>query len=129
MKATAESNNHMIERLITVLDALHKLPPVNLYSTLIVIAPKSSHNRWQFAVRETKRIFHKAKQPSARQWMIVDLDKFEALCPSFDDQFIFVVDDTLEDAYRKRLLTAIKTLNLDHGHRLFMTQVNSSFAN
>jgi hypothetical protein len=121
IKKTGTSDNHRVERLVGVLDILHQLPPVNLWSTMLIIAPRSYHQRWQYAVRETRAIFKRAEITNLRTFEVIDIAEFERMYPTFDDQYIFLVDDVDEDQ-RKRLGSAIKKLKLDDGHRLFMTK-------
>lgn len=108
-------NNDRIERLQQVMTALLKSSPVNLHSTIVVIAPRSVQRRWMHAeaVLQTKRHF-----------VYIDSDVgLGKLVEAVDEQVVFVVDEVHPDQ-RPKMLEHLKKLNMDaHGHRMFLTSL------
>lgn len=120
-----ETTNNRVERLATVYEVLKLHAPVNLYSSIYIIAEPKYHNQWRYAVRRVRQHW-KLLQKFERHVEIMDFAEFDRRCGlPFDDQYIFVVDDTDPEIY-PMLKQSMKKLKLDDGHRLFMTKVQQA---
>jgi hypothetical protein len=119
---TEIKSNGRVERLLGVLDILHTQKPVNIYSTMCVIALKPQHNVWKYAIREAKKQLTEQVK-FIRAMPVIDLVKLAEWAPKFEDQYIlFVDDDHLTLDHYSQLKAAIKTINPDLAPRLFMTK-------
>jgi len=117
------TTNNKVERLLSVLEVLSGHAPVNLYSPMIIVAPRALHLQWKYAMREV-RAHMRATGHHERHIEVLDLPEFEARCNSpFEDQYIFVIDDVGPILYAP-LKLALQKLNVDDGHRLFMTKAS-----
>jgi hypothetical protein len=112
-----ETTNNRVERLATVYEVLKLHAPVNLYSSIYIIADPKYHKHW------------KLLQKFERHVEIMGFAEFDRRCGlPWDDQYIFVVDDTDPEIY-PMLKKSMKKLKLDDGHRLFMTKVTDETSN
>lgn len=103
--------NDRIERLQRVMDALMKSFPINLRSPIVVIAPRKTQRLW---------IHAESVLQTGRHFVYVEPKKVGALVESVDEQVVFVTDDIAE-ADRPAILIELKKLNMDLGHRMFLT--------
>jgi hypothetical protein len=104
-------NNDRVERLQRVVNALLQSSPVNLHSTIVVIAPRGTQRLWMHA----ESVLH-----TGRHFVYVEPRKVGMVVQATDHQVVFVTDDIAE-ADRPAVLTELKKLNMDLGHRMFLT--------
>jgi hypothetical protein len=98
-----------MDSLKQVLEVLTQAKPVNLFSPIMIVAPKAVHNGWRFAVNElgiNRHVEYKT------------VSEFYAAAPLFEDQWVIIADDVYPDQ-RPKLLAACKLLNMDLGPRFF----------
>ena len=116
------TTNNRVERLATVFEVLKFQAPVNLYSTVLIVADPKHQNQWRFAARRVRQHWQLTER-FVRAVEVIDFEEFDKRCGlPWDDQHIFVVDDT-DPAIYPALRKSMQKLKLDDGHRLFMTKV------
>lgn len=104
-----QTKDTRIEALTQVMQVLREAKPVNLFSPIMIVSPKAAHNGWRYAVR-TAGITRHVEYCTATE--------FVGRAPTFEDQWVIIVDDIYPEM-RPLVLDACKKLNMDLGPRFF----------
>lgn len=125
-------SNNRIDRLAQVVAALEQHHPRNEKGPICIVAPRRVHRQWKYAWRQYQLWRTAQKRPTQRYMLYCTPEQFAEHCVQsiepapltlFEQaDWVFIVDDMFPEQ-RDPVRAAVKKLNPDQGHRMFMTTV------